>query len=89
MLSFTHRYVPIGLLEHVPVRMNDRPPPCPGRDSLDSLLRSPRAADWVRISEMFLGPAPPNWHFLRTCAPHTHTAKHKSNAFETDAELQG
>jgi len=89
MLSFTHRYVPIGLLEHVPVRMNDRPPPFQGRDSLESLLSSPSAADWVRISEMFLGPAPPNWHFLRTCAPHTHTAKHKSNAFETDAELQG
>jgi len=27
----------------------------------------------VRISEMFLGPAPPHWHF---------TPKHRSNAYE-------
>lgn len=73
MLSFTHRYVPIGLLEHVPVRMNDRPPPYHGRDALESLLSSPSASDWVRISEMFLGPAPPHWHF---------TPKHRSNAYE-------
>lgn len=66
MLSFTHRYVPIGILEHVPVRMNDRPPPFGGRDALETLLSSPSASDWVRISEMFLGKAPDNWSFLRT-----------------------
>ncbi|WFD30006.1 tRNA-dihydrouridine(47) synthase [NAD(P)(+)] [Malassezia sp. CBS 17886] len=63
MLSFTHRYVPLGILEHVPVRMNDRPPPFAGRDHLESLLGSPSAQDWVRISEMFLGKAPAEWHF--------------------------
>merc|ERR1712227_592319 len=26
-LSFLHRYVPVGLLERLPQRMNDRPPP--------------------------------------------------------------
>lgn len=73
MLSFTHRYVPLGLLDHIPVRMNDRPPPFHGRDPLESLLSSPSAHDWVRISDMFLGPAPPDWHF---------TPKHRSNAYE-------
>ena len=68
MLSFTHRYIPLGILEHVPVRMNDRPPPFQGRDALETLLSSPSAQDWVRISEMFLGKAPDNWSFLRTCA---------------------
>ncbi|WFD36250.1 tRNA-dihydrouridine(47) synthase [NAD(P)(+)] [Malassezia cuniculi] len=63
MLSFTHRYVPLGILDHVPIRMNDRPPPFAGRDPLESLLSSPSSADWVRISEMFLGPAPEGWHF--------------------------
>ena len=76
MLSFTHRYVPLGLLEHVPIRMNDRPPPYIGRDPLESLLSSPSAGDWVRISELFLGPAPPGWHF---------TPKHRSNAYADEA----
>lgn len=76
MLSFTHRYVPLGLLEHVPIRMNDRPPPYAGRDPLESLLSSPSASDWVRISELFLGPAPQGWHF---------TPKHRSNAYADEA----
>ncbi|WFD27090.1 tRNA-dihydrouridine(47) synthase [NAD(P)(+)] [Malassezia nana] len=79
MLSFTHRYVPLGVLEHVPVRMNDRPVPFYGRDPLETLLSSPSAQDWTRIADMFLGPAPSDWHF---------TPKHKSNAFDA-AELQG
>ncbi|WFC97522.1 tRNA-dihydrouridine(47) synthase [NAD(P)(+)] [Malassezia yamatoensis] len=66
MLSFTHRYIPLGILEQTPVRMNDRPPPFMGRDSLETLLSSPSSQDWVRISEMFLGKAPDNWSFLRT-----------------------
>ena len=65
MLSFTHRYVPTGILEHLPARMNDRPPPFKGRDELESLLASPNSQDWVRISEMFLGKAPEEWTFVR------------------------
>lgn len=34
-LSFTHRYVPIGLLERFPISMNDRPMPYKGRDELE------------------------------------------------------
>ncbi|PKI82890.1 Dus3p [Malassezia vespertilionis] len=79
MLSFTHRYIPIGILEHVPVRMNDRPKPFQGRDPLESLLSSPSAQDWVRVSELFLGKAPQHWHFM---------PKHKSNSFG-DAALEG
>ena len=33
-LSFMHRYVPIGLLEVLPGRLNDRPPSFKGRDEL-------------------------------------------------------
>jgi tRNA-dihydrouridine synthase 3 len=70
-LSFQYRYIPIGLLEYLPPRLNDRPPLFRGRDQLETLLASGDSRDWVKISEMFLGPAPESWTF---------TPKHKSNA---------
>jgi len=33
-LSFQYRYVPIGLLEYLPGKINDRPPAYRGRDEL-------------------------------------------------------
>lgn len=76
-LSYTHRYVPLGLLsERLPdaVRpaMTWRPPPLVGRSDLETLLSSPRPGDWVRISELVLGPAPATLRF---------TPKHKSRAW--------
>jgi tRNA-dihydrouridine synthase 3 len=73
-LSFQYRYVPIGLLERLPGRLNDRAPAFRGRDDLESLLASGDSRDWVKISEMFLGPAPESWTF---------TPKHKSNAYDS------
>ncbi|KAH9064603.1 zinc finger dihydrouridine synthase, partial [Lactarius vividus] len=78
-LSFQYRYIPIGLLEHLPPRINDRAPLFRGRDQLETLLSSGDSRDWVKISEMFLGPAPESWTF---------TPKHKSNAVGGD-EGQG
>ncbi|KAH8112384.1 zinc finger dihydrouridine synthase [Phellopilus nigrolimitatus] len=78
-LSFTHRYVPIGLLEVLPAKLNDRPPAFRGRDELETLLSSPDSRDWVRISEMFLGKVPEGWSF---------TPKHKSNSYGAE-EGQG
>lgn len=48
-LSFTHRYIPIGLLEHLPPRINDRPPAYRGRDDLETLLASNNYKDWIKI----------------------------------------
>ncbi|KAJ7776017.1 zinc finger dihydrouridine synthase [Mycena maculata] len=73
-LSFQYRYVPIGLLERLPGRINDRAPAFRGRDELETLLASGDSRDWVRVSEMFLGPAPEGWVF---------TPKHKSNSYES------
>ncbi|KAI0837609.1 FMN-linked oxidoreductase [Hypoxylon sp. FL0890] len=76
-LSFTHRYVPIGLLEHLPPSLNDRPPRYKGRNDLETLLASDNYKDWIKISEMFLGPAHPSFKFQ---------PKHKSNSYEIEAE---
>ncbi|CBQ70965.1 related to DUS3-member of dihydrouridine synthase family [Sporisorium reilianum SRZ2] len=82
MMSFTHRYVPTGLLEFLPARLNDRPPLFRGRDELETLLASSKAEDWVRVSEMFLGKAPEEWSF---------TPKHKSSSYSSEdaTEQQG
>jgi tRNA-dihydrouridine synthase 3 len=71
-LSFLHRYIPVGLLEVRPQKMSWRPPPFTGRSDLETLLGSGNAADWVRISEMLLGPAPAGFVF---------SPKHKSNSY--------
>lgn len=48
-LSFTHRYVPLGILEHMPPSLNDRPPRYRGRDDLETLLASDNYMDWMKI----------------------------------------
>ncbi|XVE93743.1 hypothetical protein REPUB_Repub01dG0220500 [Reevesia pubescens] len=72
-LSYTFRYIPVGLLDIIPQRLNWRPPSYYGRDDLETLMASDSAADWVRISEMLLGKVPDGFTF----AP-----KHKSNAYD-------
>ncbi|CAN6651465.1 tRNA-dihydrouridine(47) synthase [NAD(P)(+)] [Trichomonascus vanleenenianus] len=72
-LSFTHRYVPVGILEYLPPKINDRPPPWQGRNELETLLGSSDYKDWIKISEMFLGPVSEGFEF---------TPKHKSNSYE-------
>ncbi|TPP59445.1 tRNA-dihydrouridine(47) synthase [NAD(P)(+)] [Fasciola gigantica] len=71
-LSFLHRYIPYGILERAPQRINERPPPYFGRSDLETIMASESATDWIRISEMLLGPVPDGFQF---------TPKHKANAF--------
>jgi tRNA-dihydrouridine synthase 3 len=76
-LSFLHRYVPHGLLERTQT-MNQRPPLYFGRSDLETLLSSGHSEDWVRISEMLLGAVPEGFTFV---------AKHKSNAYASNQEI--
>jgi tRNA-dihydrouridine synthase 3 len=76
-LSFAHRYVPVGLLEHLPPSLQDRPPRYRSRNELEALLASDNYKDWIKISEMFLGPAHADFKFQ---------PKHKSNSYEIEAE---
>lgn len=71
-LSFAHRYVPVGLLEVLPPKINQRPAAYRGRNELETLLASQKASDWVKITEMFLGCPPEGFLFA---------AKHKANAY--------
>ncbi|KAF8846799.1 tRNA-dihydrouridine(47) synthase [NAD(P)(+)] [Acephala macrosclerotiorum] len=76
-LSFSHRYIPVGLLAHLPPSLQDRPPAYRGRSDLETLLASPNFMDWIKISEMFLGPSHKDFKFQ---------PKHKSNSYEIEAE---
>lgn len=76
-LSFAHRYVPVGILDHLPPSLQDRPPAYKGRNELETLLASDNYLDWMKISEMFLGPAHKDFKFQ---------PKHKSNSYEIEAE---
>ena len=75
-LSFACRYVPIGLLERLPPNMQDRPPAYRGRNDLETLMASDNYRDWIKISEMFLGPAHKDFKF---------EPKHKSNSYDTQS----
>lgn len=72
ILSAT-RYIPVGLMEHLPQRLNWRPPPYVGRDALETLMGRSDVAAWVDISEKLLGKTPEGFEFL---------PKHKSNSYE-------
>ena len=39
----------MGLLERIPQRINERPPPYYGRNDLETLLSSGDCADWIKI----------------------------------------
>ena len=81
-LSFLHRFVPLGLLEygHASQNMSQRPPHYFGRCDLETLLASSNSKDWVRISEMLLGPVEEGFDF---------TAKHKTNSYSPVDNLGG
>jgi tRNA-dihydrouridine synthase 3 len=71
-LSFQHRYIPVGLLDVLPQKMNQKPPAFRGRNEMETLLSSDRASDWIKISEMFLGRVDDEFVFV---------PKHKANAY--------
>lgn len=72
-LSFLYRYIPVGLLERPPQKINERPPIYHGRDDLETLMASGNCTDWIKISEMLLGPVPDGFRFL---------PKHKANSYQ-------
>lgn len=70
--SFLHRYVPFGILQNPPQKINQRAEHFKGRDEMETLMASTNCADWIKLSEMLLGPVPDGFNFL---------PKHKANSF--------
>ena len=68
-LSFAHRYVPLGLLEHLPPRIQDRPPRFQGRNDLETLLASTDYRDWIKIRFVRSSHPPPSPPFPSTRPP--------------------
>jgi tRNA-dihydrouridine synthase 3 len=56
--------------------MNQRVPPfmC-GRSDLETLFLSSEASDWIKISEMLLGPVPEGFHFQPKHQAKSHSAE--------------
>lgn len=79
-LSFACRYVPAGLLERLPQRMNERPPFYRGRDEVETMMTSGSVTDWLALSELLLGKVEPSFRF---------TPKHKSNSYTTTTATNG
>lgn len=48
-LSFACRYIPVGIMEHLPPSLQDRPPAWRGRNELETLLGSDNFQDWIKI----------------------------------------
>lgn len=71
-LSFLNRYIPVGVLEQPPQKINEKPPQYVGRDDLETLMADRNCKSWVKISEMLLGKVPDGFQFL---------PKHKANSY--------
>ncbi|CAI4035298.1 hypothetical protein SMKI_12G4490 [Saccharomyces mikatae IFO 1815] len=71
-MSFFHRYVPMGICERYPVKLNERPPNWCGRDELETLMGSTDVNDWIKLSDLFFGKTDANFVFV---------PKHKSNSY--------
>ncbi|KAG2382188.1 hypothetical protein C9374_005390 [Naegleria lovaniensis] len=79
-LSFLYRYIPVGLLERLPIKLNERPLPYVGRNELETLMASSNCKDWVKLTELAgLPKVGDDFVFI---------PKHKSNSYE-DGDTNG
>jgi len=53
-LSFLCRYIPIGLMERPPQKLNDKCARFVGRDDMETLLGSHLYEDWLKIRFVYM-----------------------------------
>lgn len=64
------------MMEVLPQQMNHRPPAfMRGRNDLETLFLSNHSSDWIKISEMLLGPVPEGFRF---------EPKHNAKSYQTE-----
>ena len=51
-LSFLYRYIPVGIMESLPQRINLRPPHFFCRNELEGLMASPNCSDWIKLRQV-------------------------------------
>jgi len=97
-LSFSCRYVPLGLLEYLPPKFGDRPPAFRGRSELETLLSSANFRDWIKIRYVVLEFLLPKVRKFADIGVSSEMflgpahkdfqfqPKHKSNSYEIEAE---
>ena len=93
-LSFAYRYVPVGILEHLPPSLQDRPPAFRGRNDLETLLASENYKDWIKIRYVKMSiccVTQANVGISEMFLGPAHKdfqfkPKHKSNSYEIEAE---
>ena len=49
LYSTVDRYIPVGVLEQPPQKINHRPPAYVGRDDMETMLASRNANDWIKL----------------------------------------
>ena len=84
-LSFLYRYIPVGLLEVVPQRLNWRPPRYFGRNDLETLMASADVSDWLKLTEL-AGLPPVD---TSVAGQKNFEATHKSYAWKREDNAQG
>jgi len=83
-LSFLCRYPPVALYERFP-KMNEAPPSdIVYRDDLETLMASHSIEDWIKLSEMTLGPVPEGFSFQAKHKAKSYDAKIKNESVATE-----
>jgi len=87
-MSFTHRYIPVGILGVQSARINWRPPRFEGRNDLETMLASSKIEDWLKISELAGLPQPKETSRF-DFKPKHNSYSYDRNSTQKTAEIQG
>ena len=44
-----NRYIPVGILETLPQKINEKPPHYFGRNDLETMMSSGNCGDWIKL----------------------------------------
>eukprot|EP00656_Telonema_subtile_P001021 TRINITY_DN10486_c0_g1_i2.p1 TRINITY_DN10486_c0_g1~~TRINITY_DN10486_c0_g1_i2.p1 ORF type:complete len:596 (+),score=174.11 TRINITY_DN10486_c0_g1_i2:179-1966(+) len=77
-MSFTHRYIPVGILGVEAARINWRPPRFTGRNDLETMMASNKVEDWLQVATLAGLPA------VKDVESYKFAPKHNSYAYDRE-----